>query len=278
MSAPDPRTTSVEDDLVGFLTALAATPGFHDERRDDATTWSSDVAHPLFNGVAGARFPVEEAAARAGQVVGAYAARGQPFLWWTTPSSTSAPLERALGHLGLRRADSPGMHLALAGSSGPVPPGTSRTDGVEVRPVAPGQEQDFARTVLAGFGMSPMLRAPFTRVLEHLDPARVHRVLAVEDGEPVGCGSLWVTGRTAGLHDIAVPPGARGRGIGSAVTAALVARARALGCTEAVLHASGPGVGVYRRLGFARVCTLTQHLWVPPGPGDRPRHAVRTDV
>ena len=157
------------------------------------------------------------------------------------------------------------MHLALDGSPGPVPPGAGPSDGVEVRAVAPAREQDFVRTFLAGFGMSPELRGPCARVQEHLDPARVHRVLAVADGQPVGCGSLWVTGRTAGLHDIAVAPVARRRGIGSAVTAALVARARELGCTEAVLHASGPGLGVYRRQGFAPVCTVTQHLWVPPG-------------
>jgi GNAT superfamily N-acetyltransferase len=263
MSDLDPRTAAVEDNLLDLLTALAATPGLDRERRDDVTTWSSEVAHPLFNGVAGARFPVAQAAALAGEVVGTYAARGRPFLWWTTPSTTSAPLEQVLGHLGLRRADTPGMHLAL-GSPGAGPAGPGRAGGVEVRPAAPGQEQDFARVALAGSGMSPALLPAFARVLQHLDRERVHRVLALADDEPVGCGSLWVTGRTGGLYDIAVLPGARGRGVGSAVTAWLAARARELGCTGAVLHASRPGLGVYRRLGFAEVCPVTQHLWVPP--------------
>jgi GNAT superfamily N-acetyltransferase len=129
--------------------------------------------------------------------------------------------------------------------------------------------------LVASFGMSATLAEPLGRVLGGLDATRLHEVLALVDGEPAGGGTLWVTGRTAGLYNIGTLEAARGRGVGTAVTAALVAGARELGCTEAVLHATDLGAGAYRRLGFTEACTVSQHLWAPPGPA---RHAVRTDV
>lgn len=283
-TAGDPRTAAVEDNLVDLLAALAGSPGLGSEGRPDVTTWSSDVPHPLFNGVAGARFPDEEVGRRAGAVLAAYVARGRPFLWWTTPSTTSAGLERLLDRFGMVRADSPGLHLPLRGARAPgarmpaarmpaarAPAAQAPPPGLELRPAGPGEEPVLAPLVLAALGMSPALLDPFTRLLTAPDPARRHRVVALAAGEAVGCGTLWVTGRTAGLYDIATLPTARGRGVGTAVTAALLEAARERGCTEVVLHASGAGIGVYRRLGFTPVCTVSQHLWVP-------RHAVRTDV
>jgi ribosomal protein S18 acetylase RimI-like enzyme len=123
--------------------------------------------------------------------------------------------------------------------------------------------------------MSATVVEPLARSVGGLDAARLHEVLALVDGAPAGGGSLWVTGRSAGLYNIGTLEAARGRGVGTAVTAALVERARGLGCTEVVLHATAAGLGVYRRLGFTVVCSVSQHLWVPPGAG---RHAVRTDV
>ena len=270
--AREPRTGPVEDNLLAFLAGLATTPGFGSEQRTDVTTLSSDLGHPLFNGVAGARFPAEEAAARTGEVLGAYVARGRPFLWWTTPSTTSPRLEQVLGHLGMQRADSPGMHLALDGApDGPSAP----PPGVDVHAVDRAREPVLDEVLVASFGMSPEVTSQLARMLGGLDTTRLHDVLALVDGEPAGLGSLWVTGRTAGLYNIATLGPARGRGIGTAVTAALVATARELGCTEAVLHATDIGLGVYRRLGFAQVCTVRQHLWLPPAEA---RHAVRTDV
>jgi ribosomal protein S18 acetylase RimI-like enzyme len=258
--ARDPRTGPVEDNLLDLLAGLAATPGFASERRTDVTTWSSPVEHPLFNGVAGARFPAGEAAARTGEVLGAYLARGRPFLWWTTPSTTSPRLEQVLSYLGMQRADSPGMHLALDGAPAAV---RDAAPGVEVRPV-PSHERVLDEVLVAAFGMSASLVEPLTRSIGGLDATRLHEVLALVDGVPAGGGSLWVTGRTAGLYNIGTLEAARGRGVGTAVTAALVDRARELGCTEVVLHASASGLGVYRRLGFTAVCTVGQHLWVPP--------------
>lgn len=258
--AEDPRVAPVEDNLLALLTGFAGAAGMRSEGRPDVTTWHSPVRHPLFNGVAGARFPDDEAEVRSGEVLGAYLLRGHPFLWWTTPSTTSPRLERALDRVGMRRAVSPGMHLDLASAPTPHP----TPPGLVVRPARP-DELDTAHDVfLTAFGVSRDLRPDFARLLAGPGEAS-QPVLALLDDEPVGGGTLFVTGRTAGLYDVAVLPGHRGRGLGTAVTAALVDAARDAGCTEAVLHATELGVGVYERLGFEPVCTISQHLWAPPG-------------
>jgi GNAT superfamily N-acetyltransferase len=82
----------------------------------------------------------------------------------------------------------------------------------------------------------------------------VWRATARLEGERVGGGTLNVTtGRlgAAGIYDIEVAPPRRGRGIGKAITYALLRRAVELGCRHALLNSTGLGEPVYRRLGFA---------------------------
>lgn len=53
-------------------------------------------------------------------------------------------------------------------------------------------------------------------------------------------------------------PGWRRRGVGLSMTAVALRSAAESGATRACLDASGPGVALYRRLGFAAVAQITQ--------------------
>jgi ribosomal protein S18 acetylase RimI-like enzyme len=99
--------------------------------------------------------------------------------------------------------------------------------------------------------------------MDTVAPDRLRHVLAYVDGTPAGAGSLFVTGGTAGIYNVATLAAARGRGVGHAVTAWLMNDARARGCTDAILHASDAGQRLYERLGFSRVCTVPQYVWMP---------------
>jgi GNAT superfamily N-acetyltransferase len=90
-------------------------------------------------------------------------------------------------------------------------------------------------------------------------------VTAWLEGEPVGCGTAWMTGETAGLYNITALEHARRRGIGYAVTATLMNAARDRGATHAILHASEAGRPLYERLGFETVCQVPEFVWMPPG-------------
>ena len=77
------------------------------------------------------------------------------------------------------------------------------------------------------------------------------------DGQgAVGGGSHSPRGETTELAGIAVIPRARRRGLGAAITEALVADARARGITTVFLSAQDDAVArVYERVGFQRVGT-----------------------
>lgn len=70
------------------------------------------------------------------------------------------------------------------------------------------------------------------------------------DSKPVGAGVAYQIGEVAGLFDIAVLEEYRRRGIGAAVTNALLELAQRHGCRRAVLNATPMGELLYRRLGF----------------------------
>jgi ribosomal protein S18 acetylase RimI-like enzyme len=79
-------------------------------------------------------------------------------------------------------------------------------------------------------------------------------VLATLDGEPAASGSHNPVGDSTELVGIATVPALRRRGLGAAVTAALVADARARGLDTVFLSAGDDDVArVYERVGFRRV-------------------------
>jgi ribosomal protein S18 acetylase RimI-like enzyme len=74
--------------------------------------------------------------------------------------------------------------------------------------------------------------------------------------ELVGCGSIMIEGEWAGLFEICVDESQRGRGIGKALTAQLLAEAKAAGARYAwlsVVADNAPALAVYSRLGFETV-------------------------
>ena len=78
-------------------------------------------------------------------------------------------------------------------------------------------------------------------------------------GVPVGAAALFDGGGVAGVYNVVTVPEARRRGIGRAVTNAVLEEAVARGHTLAVLGASDLGLPVYRRLGFREISRLRSY-------------------
>jgi ribosomal protein S18 acetylase RimI-like enzyme len=111
--------------------------------------------------------------------------------------------------------------------------------------------------VSAGFAGSDDLRptepGPFATLLRS---GALAMAGAYDDRGAVGGGSHALRGDTTELTGIAVLPRARRLGVGAAVTALLVADARARGARTVFLSAQDDAVArVYERLGFQRVGT-----------------------
>jgi len=83
--------------------------------------------------------------------------------------------------------------------------------------------------------------------LDANDAAALHAVARAADGRAVGTGRLLPDGH---IGRMAVLPDWRGRGVGSAILATLVAAARARGDAVLRLSAQTHALGFYRRHGF----------------------------
>ncbi len=256
----DARVAAVEDNLLTFMRELAKLHLFDHEPDPDVTTWSCNVPFALHNGIIGARFASTEVGERARPLLASFKGRGRPFLWWTTPSTTSPELERALLDAGLQCSATPGMHVRLDAVV-PVP-----AVGVRIVVIGPDDLTTMVDTMCEGFGDPDYARSTMHEAFRRFDhKEQLVNVLAWCDDRPVAAGSLWVDGATAGLYNIVTHETFRGRGIGAAVTATLMEQGRARGCTEAILHSTEMGLPVYQRLGFETVCSVQQFLWEPDG-------------
>jgi len=143
--------------------------------------------------------------------------------------------------------------LLVLADAVPAPP------GVDVRLLGP---DDDLGTVVgaigAGFDGSDEVRpAPATRQPELMRAGLLAMAAAYDEaGAVVGGGSHGPRGETTELTGIAVLPRARRRGVGAAITAALVADARDRGIRTVFLSAQDDAVArVYERVGFERVGT-----------------------
>jgi len=80
---------------------------------------------------------------------------------------------------------------------------------------------------------------------DDVDPLCAHALACDGDGNPIGCGRLL---RPHRAHAVLAPW--RGRGIGAALLASLVERAREQGHRRAILNAQKDAVPFYARCGF----------------------------
>ena len=258
--AEDARLAPVEQNLFDFFAGVG--PSVFDTRDEPDVFWfTSDVAFPLFNGALNARFAQGSGTRRTHEVLDRLMEHGNPFLWWLTPSTRTPEIEGALLERGLvTEGPDIGMHLDLRDH--PALP-EAPPEGVTVKPVAPEEMDELTLAVLDGFGAPHELLGPVRDFLgvEGGGNVKVTNVIARLDGEPVGGGSVVVTGSTAGLYNIAVREQARGRGVGRATTCALMRLAAEQGCTESILHATAMGLPVYARLGYQPVGEVMQYVW-----------------
>jgi ribosomal protein S18 acetylase RimI-like enzyme len=249
----------VETNLIGFFPSL--NPTLARVGREDAVVWcTSDLDHPVFNGALGTG-PLRRPSATVPRVLATLEEHGRSFLWWVTPASRSDELTKTLDGSGLSALPpAPAMAADLA-SLEPAP-----TDGLTVQAVSDAALVDAMRVVVSAFEMAPSLARGTAELMATCDP-RVATVTVLGAWEPSGClvgsGTLVEVDGTAGLYNIATMASARGRGVGRAVTLALMHLARDRGHRHVVLEASEMGQSLYESLGFRTVCEVQQWLGQP---------------
>lgn len=123
----------------------------------------------------------------------------------------------------------------------------------------------WAEVLGQGFGEGPKEAQWVASVYRRLgvaDPWRHY--LGYLDGEPVATVTVFFAAGVAGVYFVMTVPPARRRGIGSAITAAVLREARDSGSEYAVLGSSPAGRSVYAGLGFRELCAIDLYEWALP--------------
>ncbi len=210
------------------------------------------------------RLRADQADAVIDRTVDDLTARGAPFIWWVTPSSTPDDLAARLVARGLVADDPwPGMTIETDALREPPP-----VPGLVIRRVITDRDLDTYVQVFAPI-LSPSaafteLFAEASRRIGYEDTAPEVHFVGTLDGEPVATASLLTAGGAAGIYNVATVEGVRGRGIGAAMTAAAVDAGRKRGFMTAALQASSMGRSVYESLGFRHACDLVPYRWSAP--------------
>ena len=115
---------------------------------------------------------------------------------------------------------------------------------VSVRPVDPAQTRALRQLVLRP-------HESLEELASH-EPPGVHAVGAFDGDELVGVGFVCPDGESGEwrVRGMATVPELRGRGVGSAILAALLDHARAQGATRVWCNARTPALSLYSRAGF----------------------------
>lgn len=182
--------------------------------------------------------------------------RRVPF--WVTAPAALAPTVAALTEpLGLVPVPGtlPGMMLPLDDLAVEADDAILRvTEVSQLADVAIVTSEAFDAPIEAALGLAPA---------SMLDDDRTAWFLRYVDGEPAACGQLLRSGTVAGVYTVGVRTSFRRRGLGTAVTDAVLTAGRDQGCAIGALQASPMGEPVYDRMGFD---TVTQYHRFEPAP------------
>lgn len=262
----DEVVRAIDEAFVAHWSLLGRWPGARLVDEQGVLRFETPVPKIPYNGVLRTRIDGDADPVVAG-VVSAYAAGGRDFFWVVTPSSRPADLPARLERTGLAAVETAtGMALDLAAWEPPPPrapvPGATVAEVVDEEGL-----EAYLDVIMSYWELDDAYREPAGRMNRYWSGsnARGHRWVVWLDGAPVGKAYLSVAGPpgVASIYGMSVRPEARGRGIAADLTRTLLAKARSLGCTRVVLHATDMAVGVYRRAGFEARCEFTFYATAP---------------
>jgi len=188
-----------------------------------------------------------------------------PALWHSWPEEPRFDVEEELLGRGFDFVEEEPVMVRALGTGSDAPAQTSPAPGLRIQRVT--DRAALTTWVQVWTGSSD---AAVTDALadKGLGPGRgVEHLLAVLDGEPVGCAAAVVTGAALAVEHVVAAQQHRGKGVGTALTAAVLETGRNRRATTAVLTASPDGLGIYQRLGFTPQTVVRRFR--PPRGEDR---------
>jgi GNAT superfamily N-acetyltransferase len=214
---------------------------------------------PLFNGcVLAGRSQLDELRAALGWLH----KHRVPYQVWIAESLTDELAAAAELQLERDRVPYPNMVLDPV----PEPPGPA--EGVEVARVgASCRFEDFI-DISVELGLSRELALRVFSPSFVADPD-VQLFTGWLEGRPVGTTLAIRSGAVSGVYNVGVVPGARRRGVGTALTWASVGAGRAWGCEPIVLQATEMAIPMYEAMGFRTVASYAVFREPPASGSER---------
>jgi ribosomal protein S18 acetylase RimI-like enzyme len=191
-----------------------------------------------------------------------FLSKNLPFFWVAWPPGGAPGLADYLHATGLpfQRFSVPAMMRSLAD----LPP-VLLPDGVEIVRVQSARDQaDWLGVHMAGFEEAEAARPDYGQYLAHslVEPqSGLEHFVARWDGEPCAISTLLAAPLAAGVYHVTALPAYRGRGLGRAMTLAVMRAAQRRGYASAILFATPAGFPLYQRLGFETVATAELFGW-----------------
>ena len=246
-----------------FIRGFEAVPGVEVVDDDRILRVATGVPSPLFNPVLRVTVEDDELSQLIDEARGWYRQRRLPWSWYVGPASRPPGVMRELERRGFAKVTEPPGMAADITSLDNLDPGLP----VLVERVADREQVDaWFRVFGPAFDLSRAAASAFRDLIVaggFGDDAPMRNYIASVGGEPVATGSLVCAAGVGGIYNIATRADRRGRGIGRAMTYALMREAADVGYQAAILWSTAAGLPVYRRLGFVERVRVPTYL----GPG-----------
>jgi GNAT superfamily N-acetyltransferase len=249
---------AIHDNWNSFQLLFGRSTRFELIENDLYTVMSCEVKNPEWNIVMKTRLSSTNVEEHIEKVLEYYSSRELPFSWQIYPGYTPKDLPERLEKHGLIRNEGRGMALFIDDLNIPEIP----KDFTYQKVTTPELLDIHARLLPKAYGFPESLIE--IGIQTNLDIGirdDYTAYIGFYEGEPVACSSVLYADGVAGIHSVANVPEARGKGIGSYISALPLFEARERGYKVSTLLSSKMGFNVYKRLGYELYCTPTSYRW-----------------
>lgn len=251
--------------MIEMLSYLGTSPLAERQVTDDIEWVITGVWDNTFNGVVRAHLSEARADLVIDEVARRFRERDLPHLWFLNADSRLPNLEQLLlahGWIPLRQGV--GMAIDLSAMAEPFPPPPGLTIERAINEAGVAQWIDLHPYLENDRRDEPRERLYVSLGLDGDQPLRHY--IARLDGEPVGALSLFLGREAAGIYNVEVAPAWQRRGVGTAMTRAVLEEARRPGYGVGVLAPTRESRSMYERLGFVLHRQALPMYWYPHEP------------
>jgi GNAT superfamily N-acetyltransferase len=235
--------------MIEMLSYLGTSP-LADRQVTDEIEWViTGVWDNTFNGVVRAQLSEAHVDQVIDEVASRFRERNVPHLWFLNVDSRPPNLEQLLlAHGWVRLRQGVGMAIDLSTIASPFPPPPDLTVERVVDEEGVRLWGSFHRYLENDQRDEPRERLYISLGLNGDQPLRHY--IARLGGEPIGALSLFLGQEAAGNYNVEVAPARQRRGVGTAMTRAVLEEARRLGSRVGVVAPTRESRSMYERLGF----------------------------